>query len=185
VVSPWSGGVTSTAASVVGNAVQLNGTTGYVSIASPGLSGANFTVSAWVFLTQNTAFQTLVEALDPASLGWELDLDVGGRIALWTNGVPRFTTAAAVPLNAWTYVTLKRTGATWEVFLNAVKQPETGTDSTVFNFGSCPDYIGVDADIGCTGALNGFLQGRIDGVRIYNRALSVGEIQADMTTVVP
>jgi PKD repeat protein len=180
------GGVTWTAASVAGNAVQLNGTTGYISIATPGLSGADFTASSWVFLTRNTEFQTLVEALDPASLGWELDLDVGGRIALWTNGLPRFTTAAAVPLNAWTYVTLRRTGATWEVFVNAVKLPETGTDSTVFNFGNCPVYIGVDADIGCTGALNGFLQGRIDDVRVYNRSLTQSEIQADMTTrVVP
>src|SRR4030095_8471368 len=130
------------------------------------------------------SFQTLREALYPASLGWELDLDVGGRIALCTNGVPLFTTAAAVPLNAWTYVTLKRTGATWEVFLNAVKQPETGTDGTVFNFGSCPVYIGVDADIGCTSALNGFLQGRIDDVRIYNRALSAGESPFDMANPV-
>ena len=180
------GGVTWTAASVAGNAVQLNGTTGYISIATPGLAGADFTASSWVFLTRNTEFQTLVEALDPASLGWELDLDVGGRIALWTNGLPRFTTAAAVPLNAWTYVTLRRTGATWEVFVNAVKLPETGTDSTVFNFGNCPVYIGVDADIGCTGALNGFLQGRLDDVRVYNRSLTQSEIQADMTTrVVP
>src|SRR6185295_12092808 len=145
---------------------------------------ADFTASAWVFLTRNTVFQTLIEALDPASLGWELDLDVGGRLALWSNGQPRLTTASTVPLNTWTYVTLRRTGSVWEVFVNAVKLPETGADSTVFSFGSCPVYIGVDADTGCTGALNGFLQGRIDEVRLYNRALSLAELQTDMNTPV-
>ena len=174
------GGVTWTSASVSGNAVQLNGTTGYVSVANPGLSGADFTASTWLFLTRNTVFQTIMEALDPNSLGWEVDLEVGGQITLWTNGAPRLTTTATVPLNTWTYVTLRRTGALWELFLNGVKQPATGADGTVFSYGSCPFIIGVDADTGCTGSLNGFLQGRIDEVRVYNRSLTDAEIQADM-----
>ena len=51
---------------VSGNAVQLNGTTGYVSVANPGLSGADFTASTWLFLTRLKAlgvFQTIMEAL--------------------------------------------------------------------------------------------------------------------------
>jgi len=58
-------------------------------------------------------FQTLMEALDPAGLGWELDLEVGGRLTVSTNGEPRLTMTAAGPLNTWTYVTLRRSGATW------------------------------------------------------------------------
>ena len=158
----------------------MNGTTGYVSVANPGLSGADFTASTWLFLTRNTVFQTIMEALDPNSLGWEVDLEVGGQITLWTSGAPRLTTTATVPLNTWTYITLRRTGALWELFLNGVKQPATGTDRTFFSFGSCPFFIGVDADAGCTGSLNGFLQGRLDEVRVYNRSLTDAEIQADM-----
>ena len=121
--------------------------------------------------------------MPPAWAGsWTSTSEAGSRSGqMACTGSPR---AAAVPLNAWTYVTLRRTGATWEVFVNAVKLPETGTDSTVFNFGNCPVYIGVDADIGCTGALNGFLQGRLDDVRVYNRALSSAEIQFDMANPV-
>jgi hypothetical protein len=99
--------------------------------------------------------------------------------------VQRFVTAAAVPLNTWTYATLRRTGATWQVFLNGVAQPEIGTDTTVHDFGSCPFVLGVDADSGCTGALNGYLQGRLDEVRVYSRVLSDVEIQADMSARIP
>jgi hypothetical protein len=90
-----------------------------------------------------------------------------------------------VPLSTWTYVTLRRTGALWELFMNGVKQPETGIDGTVFEFGSCPFVIGVDADTGCTGGLNGFLQASIDEVRVDNRSLTDAEIQADMAPVTP
>jgi hypothetical protein len=182
-------GTGTTAAARPGNphpsAMQLNGTTDYVSVPNPGLFGGDFTASTWLFLTRNTVFQTLMEALDPNSHGWELDLAVGGQITVWTNGEPRLTTAATVPLSTWTYVTLRRTGALWELFLNGVKQPETGTDGTVFEFGSCPFVIGVDADTGCTGGLNGFLQGSIDEVRVDNRSLTDAEIQADMAPVTP
>jgi hypothetical protein len=149
-------------------------------VANPGLSGADFTASTWLFLTRNTVFQTIMEALDPNSLGWEVGS--GGRRA--DHAVDERRAPADddgdVPLNTWTYITLRRTGALWELFLNGVKQPATGTDRTFFSFGSCPFFIGVDADAGCTGSLNGFLQGRLDEVRVYNRSLTDAEIQADM-----
>jgi hypothetical protein len=55
----------------------------------------------------------------------------------------------------WTHIALRRSGATWQVFINGVAQSQTGSDGATFTFafGSCPFHIGVDADIGCTGAL--------------------------------
>jgi Concanavalin A-like lectin/glucanases superfamily len=105
------GGATWTTASVSGNAVQLNGTTGYVSVPNPGMPTADFTASVWVNLTSVASFQNVMEMLDPTSQGWELDLEPGGQLTLWTNSVPRFTTTASVPLNTWTYLTLRRFAA--------------------------------------------------------------------------
>jgi glucose/arabinose dehydrogenase/PKD repeat protein len=175
------GGVSWTSAAVSGNAVQLNGSTGYVRVPSPGLSGSDFTASAWVYPTRGTGFQAIMEMLTPASTGWEFAI-VDGRLSVWSNAVQRLTTAATVPLNTWSYLTIRRQGSALTVFINAVAQPEVGIDPTVFSFGSCPFHIGVDADSGCTGALNGHLQGRIDGVRVYNRALTVPEIQVSMAS---
>jgi hypothetical protein len=178
------GGATWTTTAVAGNAIELDGTTGHISVPSPGMPTGDFTASVWVNLTSTTAWQNVMEMLDPTGNGWELDLEPAGRLTLWSNGILRFTTTAAVPLNSWTYLTLRRQGSTWQAFINGVAQPQTGTDGTVFAFGSCPFHIGVDADIGCTGALNGYLQGRADEVRVYSRALSDTEIQLDMNTPV-
>lgn len=172
------------AAGKFGTALALDGLSGYARVDTPGLVANDFTFSAWVFLGRNTAFQTIAELLTPASVGWELNLNGGGTIALWTNGAQRLVTTTTVPLNVWTYVTLRRTGATWQVFLGGVAQPQTGTDATVFAFGACPLLLGVDADSGCTGALNGFLQGRLDEVRVYTRALTATEILTDMATAI-
>ena len=174
------GGVTWTTTAVSGNAIQLNGTTSYVAVPNPGMPTGDFTASAWVNPTSTASWQNVMEMVDPASVGWELDLEPGGQLTLWSNGVLRSTTTATVPVNAWTYVTLRRQGLTWQVFINGVAQPQTGADGTAFAFGTCPFYVGVDADIGCTGGLNGYLQGRVDEVRVYSRALSNAEIQADM-----
>jgi hypothetical protein len=178
------GGVTWTTTAISGNAIQLDGTTGHVSVSSPGMPTGDFTASVWVNLASTTAWQNVMEMLGPSSSGWELDLEPGGQLTLWTNGLLRFTTTATVPPNTWTYLTLRRQGSTWQAFINGVTQPQTGTDGTVFAFGSCPFHIGVDADIGCTGALNGYLQGRVDEVRVYSRVLSDTEIQLDMNTPV-
>ena len=175
------GGAAWSAAGISGNAVQFDGSTGHVTVGSPGMPTGDFTAAAWVNLGSTAVFQTVLEMLDPGSLGWELDVEAGGRLTVWTDGVQRLVTAATVPVNTWTYLTLRRQGATWTVFINGVAQPETGTDGTVFAFGTCPFSIGVDADSGCTGLLNGYLQGRVDEVRVYNRALSDAEIQADMS----
>jgi PKD repeat protein len=178
------GGAAWTTTAVSGNAVQLNGTTAYLSIANPGMPTGDFTASVWVNLTSTTSWQNLMEMLDPSSRGWELDLEPGGRLTLWSDNVFRFTTTASVPLNTWTYVTLRRQADTWRVFINGIAQPQSATDATAFAFGACPFYIGVDADIGCTGGLNGHLQGRVDEVRVHSRALSDAEIQVDMKTPV-
>jgi hypothetical protein len=65
------------------------------------------------------------------------------------------------------------------VFLNGVAQ-RAGRDSTVFDFGSCPALIGVDSDLRCAGQLNGFFNGMIDEIQIYECALPAHHIRQIM-----
>jgi undecaprenyl-diphosphatase len=53
-----------------------------------------------------------------------------------------------------------------------------GRDGATFDFGKCPALIGVDADSGCSGALNGFFDGILDELRIYDCALSAAGIRS-------
>ncbi len=164
--------------SLSGSAVQLDGRTGYVTVPLPGLPAGDFTASAWVNPTSTSAFQAVMEMLDPASRGWEFVIEPGGRLGVWSSGQRRLLTDAALQTNTWTHVAVRRAGATWTVFINGAAQGQTGNDGTVFSFGSCPFSIGVDADSGCTGALNGYFNGRIDEVRVEADALTNAEIQA-------
>ena len=173
------------AAGRYGGAVNLDGVDDYVTVASPGLPTGDFTLEAWVFLDQIRAFQTIMESLDGLG-GPELELDIvtGGRLAVWSNGSQRLTTSSSIPAGAWAHVALTRSGNTLQAYINGSAAGPTGSDGNALSFGGCPLLIGVDADSGCTASLNGFLDGRVDNVRIYNRALSGAEIQSNMNTAV-
>jgi hypothetical protein len=173
------------AAGRTGTAVALDGVDDYVMVPAPGLPTGDFTLEAWVFLEQAAAFQTIMEALDGFG-GPELEFDIvtGASLQVWTNGAQRLTTSASLTTGAWTHVALTRTGSTLRAYINGSAVNPTGSDGGVLSFGSCPLLIGVDADSECTGTLNGFLRGRVDDVRIYDRALTASEIQADMNTPV-
>lgn len=166
-----------------GNGINLDGVDDYVAVANPNLPTGDYTYEAWVNLDRNNAFQTIMEALDGvggAELEW--DLVVGGSVQVWSNSAQRLTTAVSIPVGTWNHMTLTRQGSTIRVYLNGALQSQTGSDAGALNFSTCPLLIGVDADSACTGLLNGYFDGRIDEVRIHNRALSQAEIQTDMNT---
>jgi PKD repeat protein len=81
-------------------------------------------------------------------------------------------------------VTLQRSGSIVRVYVDGEPDSRSGTSSSLLNFSTCPLLIGVDADSGCSGSLNGHLSGAIDEVRVYRRALGQAEIQRDMDTPV-
>ncbi len=85
-----------------------------------------------------------------------------------------YATAALVP-NTWTHVATTYDGAQLRLYINGVlvsSTPATGSIQTT----TTPLRIG-----GNTYSTE-FFQGMIDELRIYNRALTATEIQADMTT---
>jgi hypothetical protein len=91
-----------------------------------------------------------------------------------TFGAPLFGTAAPA-LNTWTHVTGTYDGTTLRFFVNGVQvssRAQTGAIATSTN----PLQIGGDSIFGQ------YFLGKIDEIRVYNRALSATEIQSDMNT---
>ena len=81
----------------------------------------------------------------------------------------------ALPLNTWTYLTGTYDGATLRLYVNGVQvnsRAQTGPIAVSTN----PLQIGGDSIFGQ------YFQGRIDEIRIYNRALNPTEIQSDMVS---
>ena len=95
---------------------------------------------------------------------------VGGTFTV--GGNRNVFTRTALPINTWTHLAVTFDGAMIRIYVNGVQvatQAQTGaltTSTSALMIGS--------------NAFNERFIGRIDEVRVYNRALTVAEIQADM-----
>jgi hypothetical protein len=82
---------------------------------------------------------------------------------------------ARLAANGWTHLAASYDGATLRLYVNGVQvasRAQTGAIVATTN----------PLRIGGNGVWGEYFQGRIDEVRIYNRALSQSEIQSDMNT---
>ena len=83
-----------------------------------------------------------------------------------------------MPLNTWTFLTATYDGATLRLYVNGTQVSSKAVT------GSMPNSSGV-LRIGGNSVWGEYFAGLIDNIRVYNRALSVTEIQSDMSTRVP
>jgi fibronectin type 3 domain-containing protein len=82
---------------------------------------------------------------------------------------------SAIPLATWSYVATTWDGSTQRLYVNGT-QVATRDVGGSLPASANPLWIGGNQPYG------EYFEGRIDEVRVYNRALTQGEIQADMTT---
>jgi len=132
------------------------------------------TLEAWVnpSLVNGVWRDVIYKAKDNYYL--EADSTSGKPATRATSGGALFGTAA-VTTNTWTHLAGTYDGATLRLYVNGVQvnsRAQTGAIAISTN----PLQIGGDSIYGQ------YFQGRIDEVRIYNRALSATEVQTDMTT---
>ncbi len=162
-----------------GSGLILNGASQYVRTDAPALPTGDFTWALWINRRSNQSFQSLIQAQGTTSAELEFNLE-NGAITIWSSGSHRLTTMSVVPVNVWTHIALSRASGVLRAYINGVADQRTGTDTRTFNFGSCQLLVGVDADNGCLGSLNGYLDAQIDEVQVHSRALSAAEIQQIM-----
>jgi len=84
----------------------------------------------------------------------------------------------ALPLNIWTHLAFSYDGATLRLYINGV---QVGTQALTGPIAASTGSL----RIGGNAVWGEYFKGLIDEVRIYNRALSAGEILADMVTPIP
>jgi glucose/arabinose dehydrogenase len=90
---------------------------------------------------------------------------------LWANGT------AALPLNTWSHLAMTWDGATQRLWLNGAQVASRAVTGTLPN-GSGPLRFGGNA------IWPEWFAGRLDEIRVYNRALTQAELQSDMGTAV-
>ena len=167
-----------------GNALSFNGTNSVVRVASSAslnLSSA-MTLSAWIRPTASqtgwrTILQRQADAYFLSSSNDQAGRPAGGGTI---GGGVRFVGGpTANPLNTWTHVAVTFGGGQLRLYVNGAQVATRGANGTIQTVAN-PLWMGGNQPYG------EYFQGLIDEVRVYNRALTAADIQADMnTSIVP
>jgi hypothetical protein len=184
-------------AGMVAQAFALDGVNSYVDVANaPALqvSASDFSVDAWVRFASLTAppgsqstapgDMSIVDKMSSSGLntnGWRLLKQADNRF--WfclgggaTNGCSAAalttvrSTTMATP-GVWYHVAAVKTGSSLSVYVNGVLEATTA-------LGTFADAQMANLRIGSYAAEGSYLNGQVDEVELFNRALSGAEIQA-------
>jgi hypothetical protein len=175
-------GPTSTAAGRFGRALSFDGVNDRVDVpdaASLDLSNA-MTLEAWVRPTTNSGWRTaLLKERGTNSLVYALYASNGAKpdTENFTSAENIDTAPSALALNTWTHLASTYDGTTLRLFVNGTQVATKAVTGAMPNTAN-PLRIGGNAIWG------EYFSGLIDEVRVYNRALSAGEIGTDMNAAV-
>ncbi len=162
-------------------ALSFNGTSDYVNAQVTGISGDYIhTLSIWLYPRSLTSS---VGRADPFTLGNVATngsysgLDLTTTFTQWYFYGSDVNTTSLLNLNQWSHVVMVYTGGggtlqNRSIYINGTLMSLTGGNTNTLNLPTT-GLIGIGYDRGRNTA---FFNGNIDDVRLYNRALTIGEI---------
>ena len=165
-----------------GGALSFDGMNDLVTVADSASLDltAGMTVEAWIYQPSASGWRTVALKESPGDLAYAL-------YSSTTSGKPNarvFTTAdldvggpAALPTNRWTHLAATYDGTTLRMLVNGVQVAERAVSGAIATSAK-PLQIGGNT------IWKEWFKGRIDDVRVYNRALTPLEVQTDMATPV-
>ncbi len=162
----------------LGTAFHFDGIDDFVSIPHTAAhTTPHLTVGGWVFITQAPATGQeyyLMSKYDGNLSGWIIRMDALQQVALSVSRPPDLAVHAIsrpnLPLNTWVHVAGTYDGTTANMYINGVLQG-TATLDGGYSGATVPMVLGK-----ASWAQAGFVKGHLDGVEVYNRALSNMEI---------
>ncbi len=163
---------------------MFNGTNAWVTVndaASLRLT-TGMTLSAWVYPTSVNGYETvLLKERGTTGLTYALySADDTGRPPagyVYRNGDQSVVGPSTLPLNAWSHLAVTYNASALRLFVNGVQV------ATRNQTGAMPTTAGP-LRIGGNSVWGEYYNGLIDEVRVYNNALTQGEVQTDMNTPV-
>jgi hypothetical protein len=150
-----------------GKARGLNGVGDYIEIPAINIANA-ITVSAWVF-SDKFSQNGFVLTKNPVNTQWALFFESDGYLKWRGSGVEQTVKCPAPSNGAWHHIVAKQEGTNASLYIDGVLSasgpvPPIGNGAGSITMGRFD------------GGKNYYLRGRIDEVRVYNRALTDSEI---------
>ncbi|OHU86211.1 MULTISPECIES: LamG domain-containing protein [Pseudoalteromonas] len=184
----------SSSAGVIGNGFSFDGANGHIKVADSDawdFSNQDFTISFWINPRAYTASYTRVMTQwqwnGGSNRAWQFYIN-SGRLTFAANGAFSIRTASQLATNQWHHITLTRTGSVARIYINGVVDVTNNSAGATLNNSSTFMLIGAVIDRnGVTAHPGDMLNGQMDEIRVYHRALTDTEIQvlADPTAQEP
>ena len=179
-------GATWTTQGKFGNALSFDGSTNWVAVNDSNSLDltAGMTLEAWVnpaaLSGGSSGWRTVILKQQTSDLVYALygNTDQNRPSGyVYVGGELDTAGTAQLPLNSWTHLATTYDGSALRLFVNGVQVSNRAVSGNIAQ-SSSPLRIGGNSVWG------EYFSGLIDEVRVYNRALSQTEIQADMSTAV-
>lgn len=152
---------------LVASNLTTGGTTNKVALSNI-TTGTTYTISAWIYLTSDCVNYGAIMSQDGnEGLYCYQNGGTSNKLDFWYSGVPPdHFSSTPLALNRWYHVAIVNNAGSATFYLNGVAD---GTVSSVPTFNA--NSIGNDS-------LSEYLPGKLDEVRLYNRALSASDVYA-------
>jgi hypothetical protein len=178
------GGPTWTSQGKFGRALSFDGTNDLVTVAdAPSLDlSTAMTLEAWVYPASISGWRTVLMKEWNAAYYLYAAVSAGSVSGVPGTGVnisgwQEIYGSSSLPLNTWSHLAGTFDGATLRLYVNGQPVTSRALNGQVLTTAN-PLRVGGNTEWG------EYFSGRIDEVRVYNRALSQAEIQSDMDTPV-
>ena len=161
-----------------GGALQFDGVDDLVTVADAASLDltTGMTLEAWVFPTALTDWRTVILKEQPGQLVYALyaNTDTGRASGhVFVGGDLDTRSVSPLAANAWTHLAVTYDGVTLRLYVGGTQVSSRAVA------GSMPNSTGA-VRLGGNTVWGEWFAGRLDDVRVYNRALAAAEVQSDM-----
>ena len=171
------------AAGHTGQALDLDGTNGYVQLPPTAAKSLDFTFAAWVYWNGGANWQRIFDFGNDTTHYLFLSPSSGGntlRFATKNGGTEQTLDTAPLPVGEWRHVTFTLSGSTGKLYTNGVLAATGSITIHPSNFSPTINYLGRSQF-----ATDPMFNGRLDDVLIADYALSAAQVAALPTNSPP
>lgn len=201
----WVAGFNQTDA-VTNSSVSFNGVHDYISfgkadgsIGNPNLNATSFTLEAWIRIDGNgktttsgtggiTGIPVITKGRGEGESPAELNMNYFFGIDATNKLVADFeessgpnhpvTGTATIPTGVWTHIAATYGAGTWNLYINGVLD-KTESEGSAVPVSNSIQHASIGSALTSTGAPDGFFNGKIDEVRIWNVVRTASEVSGN------